>query len=108
MRFADRREIRAVFGAGFGSLGPLGLDDGQPIVADRTVAAMSDFVGGANEEDFHFTGVNWGATCPSRQVADLRNVVAGDPSPDGKGALEIVRGIEVGHIFQLGTKYSRR
>ncbi len=76
------------------------------IIADRTVAAMSDFVCGANEEGFHLTGVNFGRDIPAPQVADVRNVVAGDPSPDGKGALEIVRGIEVGHIFQLRTKYS--
>ena len=76
------------------------------MVADRTVAAMSDFVCGANEEGFHLTGVNWGRDLPEPQVADIRNVVAGDPSPDGKGRLEIARGIEVGHIFQLRTKYS--
>jgi prolyl-tRNA synthetase len=76
------------------------------LIADRTVAAMSDFVCGANEEGFHLTGVNWGRDLPEPQVADIRNVVAGDPSPDGKGKLEIARGIEVGHIFQLRTKYS--
>ena len=76
------------------------------MIADRTVAAMSDFVCGANEEGFHLTGVNWGRDLPEPQVADIRNVVAGDPSPDGKGTLEIARGIEVGHIFQLRTKYS--
>ena len=76
------------------------------MVADRTVAAMSDFVCGANEEGFHLTGVNLGRDLPEPQVADIRNVVAGDPSPDGKGTLEIARGIEVGHIFQLRTKYS--
>ena len=76
------------------------------VVADRAVAAMSDFVCGANEEGFHLTGVNWGRDLPEPQVADIRNVVAGDPSPDGKGTLEIARGIEVGHIFQLRTKYS--
>ena len=76
------------------------------VIADRTVAAMSDFVCGANEEGFHLTGVNWGRDLPEPQVADIRNVVAGDPSPDGKGTLEIARGIEVGHIFQLRTKYS--
>ena len=76
------------------------------LVADRRVALMSDFVCGANEAGFHLTGVNWGRDLPEPQVADIRNVVAGDPSPDGKGKLEIVRGIEVGHIFQLRTKYS--
>lgn len=76
------------------------------IVADRTVALMSDFVCGANEEDFHYTGANWGRDLPEPVVADIRNVVAGDLSPDGKGTLEIQRGIEVGHVFQLGTRYS--
>jgi prolyl-tRNA synthetase len=76
------------------------------VIADRTVANMSDFVVGSNEVDFHTTGVNWGRDLPEPEVADIRNVVAGDPSPDGKGSLEICRGIEVGHVFQLGTKYS--
>jgi prolyl-tRNA synthetase len=76
-------------------------------MADRTVAAMADFVCGANEEGFHLAGVNWERDLPEAAVADIRNVVAGDPSPDGKGRLEIVRGIEVGHIFQLRTKYSK-
>jgi prolyl-tRNA synthetase len=77
------------------------------IVADRTVAVMSDFVCGANEADFHLTGVNWGRDLPEPDVvADIRNVVAGDPSPDGRGLLAIQRGIEVGHVFYLGTKYS--
>ena len=76
------------------------------IVADRSVAAMADFVCGANEEGFHVAGVNWGRDLPEPEVHDIRNVVAGDPSPDGKGALAIQRGIEVGHIFQLRTKYS--
>jgi len=76
------------------------------VIADRTVAAMSDFVCGANEEGYHLAGVNWARDLPEPQVADIRNVVAGDLSPDGKGRLEIVRGIEVGHIFQLRTKYS--
>ena len=75
-------------------------------MADRTVANMHDFVCGANEVDFHFTGVNWGRDLPEAQVFDIRNVVEGDPSPDGKGALAIQRGIEVGHVFQLGTAYS--
>ena len=78
------------------------------VVADRTVALMSDFICGANEGDFHFTGVNWGRDLPEPDlVADIRNAVAGDPSPDGKGVLAIQRGIEVGHVFYLGTKYSK-
>ena len=78
------------------------------VVADREVAAMSDWICGANEPDFHITGVNWGRDLPEPElVADIRNVVAGDPSPDGKGVLAIERGIEVGHVFYLGTKYSR-
>jgi prolyl-tRNA synthetase len=76
------------------------------VVADRTVANMADFVCGANEAGFHYTGANWGRDWPSPIVADLRNVVAGDASPDGKGVLAIERGIEVGHVFQLGTAYS--
>ena len=77
------------------------------MIADRTVAAMSDFVVGANEVDFHIAGVNWGRDLPEPEVADVRNVRSGDPSPDGAGTLEICRGIEVGHIFQLRTVYSR-
>jgi prolyl-tRNA synthetase len=77
------------------------------VIADRSAAAMSDFACGANQEGFHLTGVNWGRDLPEPQVADLRNVLAGDPSPDGKGKLDIARGIEVGHIFQLRTKYSQ-
>ncbi len=76
------------------------------MVADRAVAAMADWVCGANEDGFHLTGVNWGRDLPEPEVADIRNAEAGDPSPDGKGTLEIARGIEVGHIFQLGNKYS--
>ena len=77
------------------------------VVADREVAVMADWICGANEDDFHFTGVNWGRDLPEPDaMADLRNVVEGDPSPDGKGALAIERGIEVGHVFYLGTKYS--
>ncbi|MGE6992144.1 proline--tRNA ligase [Stutzerimonas zhaodongensis] len=103
--FATESEIRATMGAGPGSLGPLNL----PIscVIDRSVALMSDFVAGANQEDKHYFGVNWERDLPLPEVADLRNVVAGDPSPDGVGTLIIKRGIEVGHIFQLGTKYSQ-
>jgi len=104
-RFASEKEIVSALGCKPGYIGPVGVK-GVKIVADRTVAAMSDFVCGANEEGFHLTGVNWGRDLPEPQVADIRNVVAGDPSPDGKGTLEIARGIEVGHIFQLRTKYS--
>jgi prolyl-tRNA synthetase len=103
-RFASDKEIQAALNCPAGYIGPVGAK--AKIVADRRVALMSDFVCGANEEGFHLTGVNWGRDLPDPQVADLRNVVAGDPSPDGKGSLEIVRGIEVGHIFQLRTKYS--
>ena len=111
-RFATEAEIVAAFGCKPGYLGPVCLlADLKPpvkIVADRTVAHMSDFVCGANEEGFHFTGVNWGRDLPEPDaVADIRNVVAGDPSPDGKGELAIERGIEVGHVFYLGTKYSK-
>lgn len=103
-RFATDKEIEASLGCKAGYIGPAGAR--VKVVADRTVAAMSDFVCGANEEGFHLAGVNWGRDLPEPQTADIRNVVAGDPSPDGKGKLEIVRGIEVGHIFQLRTKYS--
>jgi prolyl-tRNA synthetase len=104
-RFAGEKEIRAALGCPPGYIGPVGAR--ARIVADRAVAAMSDFVCGANEEGFHLAGVNFGRDLPEpSRVADLRKVVAGDPSPDGKGPLEIVRGIEVGHIFQLRTKYS--
>src|SRR5690606_3199933 len=96
---------RAAIGAGPGSLGPLNLP--IPCVIDRSVALMSDFAAGANIDDKHYLGVNWERDLPLPEVADLRNVVAGDPSPDGKGTLVIRRGIEVGHIFQLGTKYSQ-
>jgi prolyl-tRNA synthetase len=104
-RFASEREILAALHCKPGYIGPVGVQ-AVTVLADRTVAAMSDFVCGANEEGFHLTGVNWGRDAPEPRVADIRNVVAGDPSPDGKGALEIARGIEVGHIFQLRTKYS--
>jgi len=104
-RFATEMEIDNSLGCKPGYIGPVGAKSVK-VVADRRVALMSDFVCGANEEGFHLTGVNWGRDLPEPQVADIRNVVAGDPSPDGKGKLEIVRGIEVGHIFQLRTKYS--
>jgi len=107
-RFATEAEIRDNVGCEAGYIGPVGLDAAKvTIVADRAVAAMSDFVCGANDAGFHLTGVNWGRDLAEPAlVADIRNVVAGDPSPDGKGRLEICRGIEVGHIFQLRTKYS--
>ncbi len=104
-RFATGAEIEDHFGCKPGYLGPIGLKKPVKVVADRTVAAMSDFVCGANEADFHLTGVNWGRDLPEPDVvADIRNVVAGDPSPDGLGLLAIQRGIEVGHVFYLGTK----
>ena len=103
--FAPAEAIRSRFGAGPGSLGPVGFKG--VVIADRTVVAMSDFVVGANEDDHHYTGVNIGRDFPEPVVADVRNVVAGDASPDGKGRLEILRGIEVGHVFQLRDKYSK-
>jgi prolyl-tRNA synthetase len=106
-RFATVPEIVSHFGTPPGYLGPINTKKPVKVVADRTVANMSDFVCGANEADFHITGVNWGRDLPEPDVvADLRNVVEGDPSPDGKGVLAIQRGIEVGHVFLLGTKYS--
>jgi prolyl-tRNA synthetase len=104
LTFATEAEIRAVANAGPGSLGPVNL--AVPVVVDRTVAAMSDFAAGANVDGKHFIGINWERDVALPEVADIRNVVEGDPSPDGKGTLLIKRGIEVGHIFQLGTKYS--
>ncbi|KZS01518.1 putative Prolyl-trna synthetase, partial [Daphnia magna] len=99
-RFATLAEIEDHFGCKPGYLGPVGLKKPVKVVADRTVAVMSDFVCGANEVDFHLTGVNWGRDLPEPDaVADLRNVVEGDPSPDGQGVLAIQRGIEVGHVF---------
>ena len=107
-RFATVAEIEDHFGCKPGYLGPMGLKKPVQIVVDRDVAVMSDWVCGANEPDFHFTGVNWARDLPEPMwVADLRNVVAGDASPDGQGLLAIERGIEVGHIFYLGTKYSQ-
>ena len=106
-RFATVPEILAHFGTKPGYLGPIGLKQAVKVVADREVALMADWVCGANEEDFHLTGVNWGRDLPEPDaVADLRNVVPGDAAPDGKGQLAIERGIEIGHIFYLGTKYS--
>ena len=107
-RFATLAEIEEHFGCLPGYLGPIGLKKPVQIVVDREVAVMSDWVCGANEADFHITGVNWGRDLPEPAlVADLRNVVAGDASPDGQGVLAIERGIEVGHVFYLGTKYSQ-
>ena len=107
-RFATDEEIRAAFNCPAGFLGPIRIDRCRMrVIADRTVAAMSDFVCGANKPKFHTAGVNWGRDLAEPDlVADIRNVVTGDPSPDGAGALEMCRGIEVGHIFKLGTKYS--
>ncbi len=104
-RFATVAEIESHFGCKPGYLGPIGLKKPVKVIADRTVANMADFVCGANEADFHHTGVNWGRDLPEPElVADIRNVVVGDPSPDGQGVLAIQRGIEVGHVFYLGTK----
>lgn len=101
---AAESEIHAALGCGPGSLGPVRLP--LPVIADHAAAAVADFVCGANRDGWHLTGVNWQRDCPEPEAADLREVVAGDPSPDGRGYLQIRRGIEVGHIFQLGTKYS--
>ncbi|MDD3516764.1 MAG: proline--tRNA ligase [Chromatiales bacterium] len=103
--FAGEDEIRAAIGAGPGSLGPVNLP--LPMIADRAVAAMSDFGAGANIDGKHHFGINWERDVALPQVADVRNVVEGDPSPDGRGRLRLVRGIEVGHVFKLGTKYSQ-
>ncbi|MEQ9463982.1 MAG: proline--tRNA ligase [Haliea sp.] len=104
LAMADEDAVRAACGAGFGSLGPVGLP--LPVIVDRSAALLADFVCGANRDDMHLTGVNWERDCPLARVEDLRDVQEGDPSPDGEGTLLIRRGIEVGHIFQLGRKYS--
>lgn len=104
LEFASEAEIYAAIGCGPGSLGPIGLE--IPVLCDRSAAVMADFVCGANQDGKHYQGVNWERDLPMPEVADLRYVVEGDPSPDGQGTLKIRRGIEVGHIFQLGTKYS--
>ena len=104
LQFASDEEIRSAIGAGPGSLGPVNLP--MVVIADNAVAAMSDFGAGANIEDKHYFGINWERDVSTPTIADLRNIEAGDPSPDGKGELQIMRGIEVGHIFQLGDKYS--
>ena len=107
-RFATVPEIESHFGCKPGYLGPIGLLKAVNLVVDREVAHMADWICGANSPDFHFTGINWGRDLPEpATVADIRNVVAGDASPDGKGVLTIERGIEVGHVFYLGTKYSQ-
>ena len=104
-RFASEAEIRGRLRAGAGSIGPVGAE--LPMIADRALMAMSDFVAGANEDGYHLTGVNFGRDLPEPvEFVDIRNVVEGDPSPDGNGVLSICRGIEVGHVFQLRTKYS--
>jgi prolyl-tRNA synthetase len=105
LRMASAAAVQAATGSPPGSIGPIGLKS-LPLYADHAALAMADFVCGANEDEVHFTGANWGRDLPLAPGADLRNVVAGDPSPSGRGHLRIVRGIEVGHIFQLGCKYS--
>ncbi|MGL6261077.1 proline--tRNA ligase [Vibrio sp. WXL210] len=106
LEMATEEEIRALIGAGPGSLGPVGLE--LPFIVDRTVAVMSDFGAGANVDDKHYFGINWGRDAELGQIEDLRNVVEGDPSPCGQGTISLKRGIEVGHIFQLGTNYSEK
>ena len=102
--FASDEEIKAATNASAGSLGPKDLK--MPIIVDRSVAVMSDFSAGANIDGKHYFGLNWGRDASYTEIADLREVLAGDPSPDGKGTLKLCRGIEVGHVFQLGNKYS--
>ncbi|MCZ8016566.1 MAG: proline--tRNA ligase [Limnobacter sp.] len=106
LRLATEAEIVAAFGTKPGYLGPVGVGAEVRVVADHSVAALGDFVCGANSADFHYAGVNWGRDLPEPEAADIRNVVEGDTSPDGKGVLAMCRGIEVGHVFYLGTKYS--
>jgi prolyl-tRNA synthetase len=107
LRMAGPEQVRAATGCEPGYLGPVGLPAGIRVYADRAAAHLADFVCGANERDMHLTGVNWGRDLPEPEVVDIRNVVPGDPSPSGTGTLGIARGIEVGHIFQLGRKYSQ-
>lgn len=104
LTFAEDAKIKAAIGCSAGSIGPVGLS--IPIIIDREVTVLSDFVCGANEDNYHLKNVNWNRDLPLPEVADLRHVLPGDPSPDGKGHLQFARGIEVGHIFQLGEKYS--
>ncbi|MDF1588723.1 MAG: proline--tRNA ligase [Gammaproteobacteria bacterium] len=106
LTFATPEQVLTACGANIGSIGPIGLT--IPILVDRAAAHTTNFVCGANQDDKHVTGVNWGRDLPEPETADLRNVVVGDPSPDGQGTLDIARGIEVGHIFQLGDNYSKK
>jgi len=106
LTFATPEQVTEACGANIGSVGPVGLT--IPVIVDRAAAQIADFVCGANQNEQHLSGVNWGRDLPEAEIADLRNVVAGDPSPDGEGTLEIARGIEVGHIFQLGDNYSQK
>lgn len=106
LTFVTPEQVLEATGANIGSVGPVGLT--IPLVVDHAAAHVADFVCGANQDEKHLTGVNWGRDLPEPQTADLRNVVAGDPSPDGQGTLDIARGIEVGHIFQLGDNYSSK
>lgn len=106
LTFATPEQVKENCGANIGSVGPVGLN--IPVLVDHAAAKTADFVCGANDDEKHLTGVNWGRDLPEPETADLRNVVAGDPSPDGKGTLDIARGIEVGHIFQLGENYSSK
>ncbi|QGT77860.1 proline--tRNA ligase [Guyparkeria halophila] len=105
LTFVDEAEAPKLTGASVGSIGPVGLN--IPVIVDHAAAALSDFVCGANKDGYHLTGVNWGRDLPEPETADLRDAVAGDPAPNGQGKLDICRGIEVGHVFQLGDKYSR-
>ena len=104
LTFATEAEVRSTLGAGPGSLGPIGCP--IPVIADREAAVTADFGAGANRDGWHYFGINWGRDCPEPEVADLRNAVEGDLAPDGSGTYQIRRGIEVGHVFQLGKKYS--
>ncbi|RLA47374.1 MAG: proline--tRNA ligase [Gammaproteobacteria bacterium] len=104
LEMAEDEQVRAACNAGFGSLGPVGMN--IPMIVDRSAAHLADFTCGANRDEVHLRGVNWERDCPLQQIEDLRQVMEGDPCPDGQGRLQIKRGIEVGHIFQLGTKYS--
>lgn len=106
LTFATPEQVLSACGANIGSIGPVGLN--IPVLVDHAAAFVSDFICGANEDDKHLTGVNWGRDLAEPATSDLRNVIAGDPSPDGQGSLDIARGIEVGHIFQLGENYSSK
>jgi prolyl-tRNA synthetase len=105
LTFADEADIKTAIGCSPGSIGPVAI--GIPVIADRSAAAMANFVCGANRDDYHFTNINWERDAKTDLIADLRDVCEGDPSPDGKGVIAFKRGIEVGHIFQLGDKYSK-